>query len=72
MQSDVSREQAARELAGQLFFSLERHGDRFSLYRSVDGDSRADNGEPVRYDDLSLDEVESLLETWKLRGFQGG
>ena len=60
------REQAATQLATELFFRLERRGDRFTLERD------ADVPEPVRYDDLILEEVESLLETWKMRGFHGG
>jgi hypothetical protein len=32
----------------------------------------ADVATAVRGENLSLDEAEELLETWKLRGFHGG
>lgn len=66
MNDNGQREQAASELAAQLLFKLENREGRFSLYRD------ADVRNPVRHDDLTLDEVEELLETWKLRGFHGG
>jgi hypothetical protein len=64
--SDADREQAMKELAKQLLFTVERHGGRFSLCRD------ADIPNAVRRDNLTLDEAEELLETWKLRGFHGG
>jgi hypothetical protein len=60
------RERAMQELAGQLLFRVEKHGERYSLCRDVDVSS------PVRRDDLTLEEAEELLNTWKLRGFHGG
>jgi hypothetical protein len=56
----AQRERAAFDLAERLFFKLEKHGDRYSLRRKV--------GEFAPRTDLSLDEVEQLLERWKLQG----
>jgi hypothetical protein len=64
--SDLQRERAARELAEQLLFKLDKRDGRFSLLREADVHS------PVKHDNLTLDEVEGLLETWKLRGLHGG
>ncbi len=64
--SDADREQALRELAAQLLFTVERRGDRFSLCRD------ADVPNAVRRDNLTLDDAEEVLQTWKLRGFHGG
>ncbi len=50
----------------KLFFKLERQGSRFALSRDVDV------SQPVRRDGLTIDEVEDLLNTWKLRGPHGG
>ncbi len=55
-----------RETASKLFFTLKNQGARFGLYRDVDVP------EPVRHDGLTLDEVEDILNTWKLRGPHGG
>lgn len=63
---DFAREQALKELAAQLLFTVEKHGSRFSLCRD------AGLSTPVRGDDLTLKEAEELLNTWKLRGFHGG
>jgi len=60
------RERSMEALAGQLLFRVEKHGPRYSLYRDVDVPS------PVRRENLTLDEAEELLNTWKLRGFHGG
>ena len=38
----------------------------YRLYRETDVPH------PVRHDDLTLDEVEETLSTWKLRGPHGG
>lgn len=61
---DTNRERAAHELAERLFFELEKHGNRFSLRRKI--------GDHARRDNLTLDEVEQLLERWKLEGPHGG
>jgi hypothetical protein len=45
---------------------VKRRGRRFSLLRDVD------LPEPVRSDNLTLEEADDLLQTWKLRGFHGG
>jgi hypothetical protein len=66
MNDQTDRERAADELAAQLLFKLEKRGSRYSLYRDADVKS------PVRHDNLALEEVEELLETWKMRGFHGG
>jgi hypothetical protein len=62
--TDTDRERAAYDLAERLFFELEKHGDRFSLRRKI--------GDHARRDDLTLDEVEQVLERWKLEGPHGG
>jgi len=59
------RESHLRVLADQLFFKVERNGDRFTLKRT------ADVLEPVCESNLSLDEAEELLRGWKLRGHGG-
>jgi hypothetical protein len=58
------RELAAFDLAERLFFKLEKKGDGYSLCREV--------GEFAPANDLSLEEVEQLLERWKLQGPHGG
>jgi hypothetical protein len=65
-ENEADREARLREVASKLFFTLKNQGSRFSLYRDVDV------SEPVRHDGLSLDEVEDILTTWKLRGPHGG
>lgn len=62
----TDREQALRKLAAQLLFDLRKDGARFSLCRE------AGLSEPVRSDNLTLEEAEDLLNTWKLRGLHGG
>jgi hypothetical protein len=54
------------ELASKLFFRMEEHDLRYTLFRDVDVD------QPVRHDGVTLDEVEDILNTWKLRGPHGG
>jgi hypothetical protein len=44
-------------LAERLFLEFEKNGDRFSLRRKI--------GDHARRDDLTLDEVEQVLERWK-------
>jgi hypothetical protein len=65
-ESEPDREARLRELASKLFFALKRQGSRFALFRDVDVP------EAVRHDGLTLDEVEDILNTWKLRGPHGG
>ena len=65
-QNEPDREARLRELASQLLFSMENQGGRFRLYRD------ADVSRPVRHEGLTLDEVEEILNTWKLRGPHGG
>jgi hypothetical protein len=60
------REARLRELASELFFTLEQHNFGYSLCRDVDVPK------PVRREGLTLDEVEDELNTWKLRGPHGG
>jgi hypothetical protein len=60
----AQRERAAFNLAKRLFFKLEKKGDRYSLRRKV--------GEFAPQDDLNLQEVEQILERWKLQGPHGG
>lgn len=58
------RERAAANLAERMFFKLEKHGDRFSLSRTIGGFNPKKN--------LTIEEVEQLLELWKLQGPHGG
>jgi hypothetical protein len=59
------RESHLRVLADQLYFTVEKNGDRFTLKRTVDV------SEPVCETNLGLDEAEELLRGWKLRGHGG-
>jgi hypothetical protein len=56
------RENRMRDLAQKLMFKVEESHGRFTLVRT------ADVSRPVTEKDLTLKEVEELLETWKLRG----
>ena len=58
-EKEADREARLREVASKLFFTLKNQGLRFSLYS-------------IRHDGLSLDEVEDILNIWKLRGPHGG
>jgi hypothetical protein len=60
------RERAMLDLANQLQSHVEKHGSRYSLRRT------ADVSAAVEEEKLSLEEAESFLNTWKLRGFHGG
>jgi hypothetical protein len=60
------RERAMIELAKQLLFRVEKHGSGYSLRRV------ADVSAPVEEENMTLEEVEAFLNTWKLRGFHGG
>jgi len=60
------RERHLRELAGSLFFAVHQEGERFTLTRDVDV------AQPVRHENLTLEQAEEILNTWKLRGFHGG
>ena len=64
--SNDHRERHMRELAEKLFFTVEKDGDRFTLRRQIDVSA------PVTEENLTLDEAEALLDTWKLRGLHGG
>jgi hypothetical protein len=65
-ENEFERKARLQELASKLFFTFKNQGQRFALYRDVDVP------EPVRHDGLNLDEVEDILNTWKLRGPHGG
>jgi hypothetical protein len=60
------RERHLRELAERLLFNLQKDGTRFTLTRDIDVPAR------VRHENLTADEVEDVLNTWKLRGPHGG
>lgn len=60
------RERAMMDLARQLQFRVEKRGSSYSLRRV------ADVSAPVEEKNLSLEEAEEFLNTWKLRGFHGG
>lgn len=57
-------ERAANDLAERLFFELEKHDDRYSLRRKI--------GDHARRENLTINEVEQVLERWKLEGPHGG
>jgi len=64
---NVTQKQSEREahmwvLAGRLEFAVQKAGGRFTLIRTSDVTPAA------REERLTLDQVEGLLETWKLRG----
>jgi hypothetical protein len=61
-----AREKAMLELAGRLWFKVEKRGSLYDFYRDTDV------SEPGRRDDLTLAEAEELLSTWKMWGFHGG
>jgi hypothetical protein len=63
-QSD--RERHLREFAARLLFDVHEQGGRFTLTRAIDVPA------PVRHQNLTLEEAEEILETWKLRGPHGG
>ena len=63
---NFDREHALKELAAQLMFDVQKNGSRFSLHRD------AGLSEPFQRDNLTLEEAEDILNTWKLRGFHGG
>jgi hypothetical protein len=65
-QSPNDREAHLRALADQLFFKVEKGGERFTLTRTVDV------SKPVRHEALTIDQAEHLLGQWKLRGLGGG
>ena len=65
-ETESDRRARLRELAARLFFRLEEQDSRYTLCRDVDVEK------PVRLDGLTLDEVEDVLNTWKLRGPHGG
>ena len=60
------RERDLRDLAKRLLFNLQKQGTRFTLTREVDVPA------PVRLENLTVEEVEDTLYTWKLRGPHGG
>ena len=66
MQTQQDRERHLQELAAKLLFDVEKHGGSYTLSRT------AGLKEPVRHENLSLDQAEELLNAWKLRGFHGG
>jgi hypothetical protein len=63
---DGARERHLQQLAGMLFFKVEKQGSRYALSRN------ADVSAPVRHENLSIEEAERILNTWKLRGLHGG
>jgi hypothetical protein len=64
--TDLEREKTLRKLAARLFFNVEKRGSRFTITRYVDVPA------PVGHENLTLAEVEEVLNTWKLRGLHGG
>jgi PII-like signaling protein len=60
------REAKLFALAKRLDFIVEKIGDRFKLTRTLEVSS------PVIEDGLTIKEAEDVLNTWKLRGLQGG
>jgi hypothetical protein len=66
MESTSERVSKLKSLAERLQFTLVRTQDRFTLTRT------ADVPRPVCEEDLTLEQAEDMLETWKLRGPHGG
>ena len=62
VQQQIEREARLRALADLLEFTVEKTGDRFTLTRTADVESR------VREERLTIGQAEKLLGTWKLRG----
>jgi hypothetical protein len=63
--SIAGRERAAEYLAERLFFEFEKQGgDSYALRRKL--------GKFEPQNNLTLNEVEKVLELWKLRGPHGG
>jgi hypothetical protein len=60
MQTAAEREAHLRVLANQLFFVVEKTGQRFTLKRTTDVPK------PVCEEGLTLTEAEQLLQRWKL------
>jgi hypothetical protein len=60
------RETELRRLAERLQFTVKKTAGGFTLIRT------AELSRPEREENLSLEDAERLLETWKLRGLQGG
>ena len=61
-QEQSDREALMRSLAGRLEFAVQKVGDCFTLFRTVDVVP------PVCAERLTLNQAEELLQTWKLRG----
>lgn len=56
-ESHAARETRLRELASRLLFTVSKEGARFSLFRDTDV------SQPVRHDNLTLDEFEEIRLT---------
>lgn len=61
---DTDRERSAQELADKLFFEFEKNGDRYTPRRKI--------GDHATRENLTIEEVEAVLERWKLEGPHGG
>jgi hypothetical protein len=61
---ETDRERDAQYLAERLFFKLEKRGSHYALSRIIGGFEPKDH--------LTIEEVEQLLELWKLEGPHGG
>jgi hypothetical protein len=66
METTSERVSKLKSLADRLQFTLVTTRDRFTLTRT------ADVSRPVCEEDLTLEQAEDMLETWKLRGPHGG
>jgi hypothetical protein len=64
--NEAEREQRVFDLAKRLGFHAEKSGACFSLaYEAAEA-------APFREENLSLEQAEEILRTWKLRGPHGG
>ena len=61
-----TREGKMRALAEELQFSVDKTERGYTLRRTTGLDR------PEREENLTLEQAEELLETWKLRGLGGG
>jgi len=66
MDTTSDRESKLKSLADRLQFTIVKAQDRYTLTRT------ADVPKPVCEEDLTLEQAEDVLETWKLRGPHGG
>ena len=63
---ETRRERRMQKLAAKLLFEVQKQGDRFTLVRNIDVTR------PIEHENLTVEEAEKVLNSWKLRGLHGG